>query len=74
MDETVCLVFQAKKTNTNANVAVTESSSTTPALNSVASQLKLVEFNGLNFKRWQQKMYYMTTLGLVILFAQEPSS
>ncbi|GKF55322.1 hypothetical protein Tco_0165662, partial [Tanacetum coccineum] len=37
-----------------------------PATNTVANHAKKSEkFNGQNFKRWQQKMFfYLTTLGL----------
>ena len=30
------------------------------------------KFNGLNFKRWQQKMLYLTTLNLTRFLTEEP--
>ena len=30
------------------------------------------KFNGLNFKRWQQKMFYLTTLNLARFLTEEP--
>ena len=34
---------------------------------------KLEKFNGLNFKRWQQKMlFYLTTLGLARFLTEDP--
>ena len=31
------------------------------------------KFNGLNFKRWQQKMFYLTTLNLARFLIEKPS-
>ena len=34
---------------------------------------KLEKFNGLNFKRWQQKMmFYLTTIGLIRFLTEDP--
>ena len=30
------------------------------------------KFNGLNFKRWQQKMFYLMTLNLTRFLTEEP--